>query len=105
MGQILSILENYELERYTADSPEYLHLFTEAARRAYADRSEYLGDPDFTEDLTEHLLAENYIASRLASIDPAHASTSTEILSSSSSALILLRAFTFSVQYLLGDLP
>lgn len=80
MGQILKMLEQYELERYTADSPEYIHLFAEAARRAYADRSEYLGDPDFTEDFTQDLLDDNYIASRIKSIDPGRASTSADIL-------------------------
>jgi gamma-glutamyltranspeptidase/glutathione hydrolase len=80
MGQILEMLKGFELERYTADNPEYIHLFTEAARRAYADRSEYMGDPDFTDNLTSSLLDDKYIASRVASIDPSHASPSSEIL-------------------------
>lgn len=80
MGQILKMLEPFELERYTVDSPEYMHLFAEAARRAYADRSAYLGDPDFTTDLTGQLLDDAYIASRVQSIDPDHASSSTDIL-------------------------
>jgi gamma-glutamyltranspeptidase/glutathione hydrolase len=80
MGQILKTLEQYELERYTAHSPEYIHLFTEAARRAYADRSEYLGDPDYTENLTQQLLDDSYIASRIKSIDPDRASSSADIL-------------------------
>jgi gamma-glutamyltranspeptidase/glutathione hydrolase len=80
MGQILGMLEPFELERYTANAPEYLHLFTEAARRAYADRSEYLGDPDFVDDLTKSLLEKNYILNRHKSIDVKHASSSSEIL-------------------------
>ena len=80
MGQILGILESFELEKYQAQSPEYIHLFTEAARQAYADRSEYLGDPDFTIDMTDELLDKNYITNRLKSIDADHASSSTEIL-------------------------
>jgi gamma-glutamyltranspeptidase/glutathione hydrolase len=80
MGQILKILDEYELERYTADSPEYIHLFSEASRRAFADRSEYLGDPDFTEDLTDRLLDDSYIASRTQSIDLERASSSADIL-------------------------
>jgi gamma-glutamyltranspeptidase/glutathione hydrolase len=79
MGQILSILDKYELERYTADSPEYMHLFTEAARRAFADREEYLGDPDFVDDLSDKLLDESYIATRITSINPDQASLSSDI--------------------------
>ncbi len=80
MGQILKMMDYFELEKYTPGAPEYIHLFTEAARRAFADRSEYLGDPDFTDDLTDHLLDDDYILSRLKSIDPDHASSSMEIV-------------------------
>jgi gamma-glutamyltranspeptidase/glutathione hydrolase len=79
-GQILEMLEPFELEKYTADSPEYMHLFIEAARRAYADRAEYLGDPAFTPDLTEALLEESYITNRCKSIDPNRASSSEDVL-------------------------
>ncbi len=80
MGQILKMLNDYELERYTPGNPEYIHLFTEAARRAYADRAEYLGDPDFVPDLTGQLLDDDYVQSRQRSIDPNHATPSSEIL-------------------------
>lgn len=80
MGQILKTLDAFELKRYTAGDPVYIHLFTEAARRAYADRSEYLGDPDFVPDLTGQLLNDEYIQSRRRSIDPDHATPSSEIL-------------------------
>ena len=80
MGQIMKMLNQYELEKYTADAPEYIHLFTEASRRAYADRAAYLGDPEFAPDLTDRLLDDHYITSRLQTIDPAHASVSSEIL-------------------------
>jgi len=80
MGQILKMLDFYELERYTSGAAEYIHLFTEAARRAYADRSEYLGDPDFTPNRTSQLLDQPYIDSRVQSIDMRHATSSSEIL-------------------------
>ncbi|MCP4568632.1 MAG: gamma-glutamyltransferase [FCB group bacterium] len=80
MGQILKMLEQFELERYTPEAPQYMHLFAEASRRAYADRSQYPGDPDFTEDLTEGLLDRAYIASRVESIDPNQATPSADIL-------------------------
>ena len=43
----LNILEPYDLGRLGDRSPEWIHLVTEAYRRAYMDRSEYLGDPDY----------------------------------------------------------
>ncbi len=80
MGQILLMLDRYELERYTTGSPQYMHLFAEAARRAYADRAEYLGDPAYTEDYTRSLLEEEYISARLSSLDMDNASSSDEVL-------------------------
>jgi len=80
MGQILKMLNDYELERYTAGDAEYIHLFTEASRRAYADRSEYLGDPDYVDNLTGQLLESDYVMSRQRSIDSRHATPSSEIL-------------------------
>ena len=43
----LNILAGYDLEKIGDRSPEWIHLVTEAYRRAYMDRSEYLGDPDY----------------------------------------------------------
>ncbi|MCP5187995.1 MAG: gamma-glutamyltransferase [Pseudomonadales bacterium] len=45
--QILNLLENEDLAALGHNSAAYLHLLTEAMKLAYADRSEYLGDPDF----------------------------------------------------------
>ena len=49
--QMLNILEGYNLNEIGHNSALYLHLLTEAMRRAYADRANFLGDPDFNEDL------------------------------------------------------
>jgi len=49
--QMLNILEGYDLRTFGHNSALYLHLLTEAMRRAYADRANYLGDPDFNDDL------------------------------------------------------
>ena len=49
--QMLNILEGYNLREIGHNSALYLHLLTEAMRRAYADRANFLGDPDFNEDL------------------------------------------------------
>ena len=45
--QTLNILENFDLHRIARGSSEHLHLFTEAARHAFADRYSFVGDPDF----------------------------------------------------------
>jgi len=49
--QMLNILEGFDLRDMGQNSALYLHLLTESMRRAYADRANYLGDPDFNEDL------------------------------------------------------
>lgn len=72
MGQILGLLEPFPFAPYTADSPEYIHLFVEAARLAFADRAEHLGDPAFW-DIPQGLLDSAYLARRRALIDQTHA--------------------------------
>ena len=47
MISALNILEPYDLKKMGDRSPEWIHTVTEAYRRAYMDRAEYLGDPDF----------------------------------------------------------
>lgn len=47
--QMLNILEGYDLEADGHNSADYLHKLIEAMRRAYADRSKYLGDPDYVD--------------------------------------------------------
>ena len=49
--QMLNILEGFDLREAGHNSALYLHLLTESMRRAYADRANFLGDPDFNEDL------------------------------------------------------
>lgn len=81
MGQILKTLDRYELSQYSPLHPEYIHLFTEAARLAYADREAFLGDPAFTPDYSSSLLDEAYLASRMKSIKTDRATPSEEIRS------------------------
>ena len=78
MGQILKILGKYDFSPYTAQAPEYIHLFSESARLAFADRSKHLGDPDFYE-IPKFLLSDEYLAERASLIDLNHANTSQEI--------------------------
>jgi gamma-glutamyltranspeptidase/glutathione hydrolase len=65
----LNILEGYDLAKYGDRSPEWIHLVTEAFRRAYMDRSEYLGDPDYNQIPVAALTAKNYAAAWRAGID------------------------------------
>jgi gamma-glutamyltranspeptidase/glutathione hydrolase len=70
MIEMLNILEGYNLEALGHNSADYLHVLTETMRRAYADRAEYLGDPDFNEDMPlDHLMDKEYAATLRASID------------------------------------
>ena len=78
MGQILHLLEPFDFSRFTVSSPEYMHLFAEAARLAFADRSQYLGDPDF-HPVPTSLLDESYLERRRKLIDEQHAGFSQQV--------------------------
>jgi gamma-glutamyltranspeptidase/glutathione hydrolase len=56
----LNILEPYDLAKFGDRSPEWIHLLTEAYRRAYMDRSEYLGDPDYNTMPVAELTSKKY---------------------------------------------
>jgi gamma-glutamyltranspeptidase/glutathione hydrolase len=56
----LNILERYDLTKFGDRSPEWIHLITEAYRRAYMDRSEYLGDPDYNRIPVSELTSRKY---------------------------------------------
>lgn len=77
MVQMLNILEGYDLTEIGHNSALYLHLLTEAMRRAYADRANFLGDPDFNEDMPVTTLTSKQHADRQrATIDLNKASPS-----------------------------
>jgi gamma-glutamyltranspeptidase/glutathione hydrolase len=75
----LNILEGYDLAKLGDRTPESLHLIIEAYRRAYMDRAEYLGDPDYNEIPVDQLIAKKYAEAWLAGIDP-HAATPSNAL-------------------------
>ena len=58
--QTLNILESLDLHSQAHNSPEYLHLFIEAARHAFADRYRYLGDRDFVDVPMRGILSKEY---------------------------------------------
>ncbi|MGB7395854.1 MAG: gamma-glutamyltransferase [Pricia sp.] len=79
LNQIFSMLQPYTISRYGHNSEKEIQLFTEAARRAYADRNFYLGDPDFVEIPTETLTSEDYLNQRMESFSFDQATKSSEI--------------------------
>ena len=79
LAQIMKMIENYKLASYGHNSVESIQLITEASRRAYADRSFYLGDPDFVSIPIDSLLSDNYLKNRMDSFSFDHATKSSEI--------------------------
>ena len=74
VGEALNILEGYDLS--AADRTRALHLFLEASRFSYADRSAFIADPEFFNVPLAGLLSDGYAAERRALIDPEQAGTS-----------------------------
>jgi gamma-glutamyltranspeptidase/glutathione hydrolase len=68
--QMLAMLNGTGYEKFGAGSAESYHYVAEVMRRYFADRSKYLGDPDFVNNPISALLAPAYIKSRRATIDP-----------------------------------
>ncbi len=77
--QMLRMLEGFDLAALGHENPRRAHLLLEAMRRAFADRAEYLGDPDFVSVPVAKLLDPRYLERRRAGIDPARASTSESV--------------------------
>lgn len=74
--QMLGLLEGSGFEKHGAGSAASIHWMAEVMRRFFADRSEYLGDPDFVRIPVRGLLDPRYLAERRASIDPERATPS-----------------------------
>jgi gamma-glutamyltranspeptidase/glutathione hydrolase len=77
--QMLNILEGYNLEEYGWNSSKAVHRMAEAMRRVYADRAEFLGDPDFVKIPVAWLTSKKYAEQCRASIDTALATPSDQI--------------------------
>jgi len=61
---------DHHFEGVTHNSPQYIHLVAEMEKRVFADRAEYMGDPDFVDVDMSALLAEDYIARRALEVNP-----------------------------------
>ena len=77
--QILNVLEGYDLQAMGHNSAAYLHHLTESMKLAYADRSLYLGDPDFVDVPVAELIDKGYAKRQRARIDSQQATPSIEI--------------------------
>ena len=62
--QILNILENYNIKKMGLFSAEYIHLFTEAKKLAFADRAKYYADPNFSKIPVQELISKSYAKDR-----------------------------------------
>src|SRR5207248_8166805 len=72
-------LEGYDLAKLGNRSAQSVHLTLEAFRRAFFDRAEFLGDPDFSKIPVAQLIDKRYAAAWHESTNPAHASASKDL--------------------------
>ncbi len=77
--QMLNMLEPFDLSELGWGSTEAVHLMIEAQRRAYADRAEHLGDPDYYDVPTARLISKEYAHQRFSDFNPDAASASKDI--------------------------
>lgn len=77
--ETLNILEGFPLGEFGAHSSRSIHHIAEATRRVFADRSEWLGDPAFFKVPIRGLTSKAYAESLRRTIDPAHATPSTQV--------------------------
>ncbi len=78
--QVLGMIEPYRIGSMGFHSARSVHLIAEAERRAFADRAEYSGDPDFTAVPVSGLLDTAYLRRRIESFDPLRATPSSQIM-------------------------
>jgi gamma-glutamyltranspeptidase/glutathione hydrolase len=77
--EALNILEGFDLSKMQSRSAQSIHFTVEAFRRAFMDRAEFLGDPDFSNVPVPQLIDKRYAAAWRESIDPGHATPSQEL--------------------------
>ncbi len=79
MNQIFKMIEPYDISDFGHNATETIQLFTEASRRAYADRNYFLGDPDFVDIPLDVLLSRQYLIDRMDDFTFDRATSSTAI--------------------------
>ena len=78
--QLLKMIEPYPVKEWGFNSSQTIHLMVEAERRAFADRSEYPGDPDFVKIPVGQLVSRKYLLNRMSDFNKNRASLSLEIM-------------------------
>ncbi|MCL4167713.1 UNVERIFIED_CONTAM: hypothetical protein GTU68_037135, partial [Idotea baltica] len=79
LAQIMTMLEPYDLAKFEHNSIKAIQVIAEAERRAYADRSFFLGDPDFVNIPQEKLISTSYLKNRMSSFSFEKATDSKEL--------------------------
>lgn len=79
LAQIMKMISPFYLSKMGHNTPESIQVIVEAERRAYADRSQFLGDPDFVKIPMNALLSDTYLKDRMSSFNAEKASLSSEI--------------------------
>ena len=67
LEQIMKMIEPYDINDLAHNSLDYIKILVEAERRSFADRSYYLGDPDFVSIPKEQLVGKEYLLERMSS--------------------------------------
>ncbi|MBM7419579.1 MULTISPECIES: gamma-glutamyltransferase [Chryseobacterium] len=79
LAQMLKMSGYENLEKYQQNSTEAVQIMVEAERRTFADRAEYMGDPDFIQDKTAYLISDDYLKNRWKSFSFSKATPSSEV--------------------------
>ncbi|WP_308992847.1 gamma-glutamyltransferase [Mariniflexile litorale] len=79
LAQIMKMIEPFDLHEFGHNSVKTIQIITEAERRAYADRSFYLGDPDFIKIPLDTLLSNSYVTKRMSDFNYEKATPSTNV--------------------------
>lgn len=79
IAQIMKMIAPYDIARYGHNSTKAIQLITEAERRAYADRSHFLGDPDFNDIPIDLLIDDEYLQERMKDFSFKKATPSSDV--------------------------
>ena len=79
LAQMLKMSSYENLEKYQQNSTPAVQIMVEAERRSFADRAEYMGDPNFIKDQTEMLISDTYLKNRWKSFTMNRATPSAEV--------------------------
>ena len=79
LGQMLKVIEDYDIKSFGHNSVKTIQLLVEAERRAYADRSHFMGDPDYMNLPVYELMDKEYVVDRMENFSWGKATPSSEV--------------------------